>query len=251
MPRHDYDQRFLRSIGGRLPECFGHYEAGNVECDEAPCAARTGCRMYRELCRLRGVDPSAELRVLGDPAVTRLVVDALSQAAPPGGSPEVRQKLTRGWHRFRDTVAEELPAGLFHPHREFAVFGELYAQEWVGAKDRLQAGTIRVKGIRGRDRRADLALARYWVARVRRTEPSIEIRADFHELLARWPSITGLCFRWSLRAPKSGEAAKQDLGATAERVFPDRIEDVARLFVRALEAEMLPVKLTPTGIEVT
>lgn len=163
-----------------------------------------------------------------------IVADALQRQPVPGATP-LQARILRGWERFRGAVASELPPHVpIHDLPNLAVPGELYVQTW-DTKGRLLAATLRVKGYSGRDGHRDLALARYWVQTTRRLEPWIELRCNVDALLSKFPRAVDLCERWQVTSP-AGAAARQNVGACAVKVHGDRIEDVGRLLVRALEA---------------
>jgi hypothetical protein len=75
-------RRLVREVG-EPPSCLAHYEPGDEECDgDPPCAWRSGCRIYREFCSARRLDPEVEKALITKRTLSNLVFDLMHEWAP-------------------------------------------------------------------------------------------------------------------------------------------------------------------------
>ena len=164
-----------------MPACAGHYKPSDPECDGDPvCAWRSGCRVYRDYCAARGVDPEVEKEITPKSALVTTIFALLHKQTPEGGGKTIR-RVARGWDRFCEAFSDALPADLtLHLNRDVAFVGELYRSTWAGRREgQVRAGLIRVKTSGAQD----FPIVRYWTVRQTRVEPDVEIRADLPSVL--------------------------------------------------------------------
>lgn len=228
-------RRALHSLGETVPPCLGHYLRYDDQCDGAvPCAWKNACRIYRDSCEARKVDPELERGVLDDKGLRHLVFRLMNIYRPEDRRTVPREVLA-GWTRFKDALNGELRASMrLRPMREFTYRGELYERAWMRKGDPV-AWVVRAH-LRNSPH-ADPAIARYWLHGRRRVEPKIELRCDLDWLLATFPQVEGMALRWV--ADSKGRSWITPLGTTAVRVRPEHIGDFGRLVARIMEANAL------------
>lgn len=220
-------RRFVREVGAP-PDCLGHYLAGHPECDgDLPCGWRAGCRAFLLHCSAFGLDPQVYKAALAPRTVIEMTFDLLRR----DGAVPVQPRIRRGWERFRDSIAEALPAGIvIQPGRELAAPWELYEGAWRDTRhataDLPRAFLLRVRNEYPRASE-DFPVARYWPRFRTRIEPTIELRAELQGIRDRFPQIGAWAMRWTAGGGRR-------IGASAVRVRSERIEDVGRLLVRLL-----------------
>lgn len=202
---------------------------GDLECNgEVPCVWRGGCRIYRDFCVRRQVDPELEKSLLPARALLDLVYSIMHAYIPAGGQlPDAR--IMRGWDRYLAAFQAASHRPLVHPMPELAAVGELYIVTWGSPRE----GFPLAKILRVRQRRTyrfDPVLTRYYPRLTSRVEPTIEFRCPMDVLFTRYPQAKTLARRWRVRC-RFGTP----IGCVAVRVKTDRIEDAARLVARLLE----------------
>jgi hypothetical protein len=228
---------------GKMPECVGHYEIGDRQCDGAPCTWRAGCQTYREHAdrRARAYDVSLENFIAEEAAAmphtvrTSLVIGLLRNK--PADHPPRSPGHASGWDRFK-TAFESTGHGVsLYAKRPMSRQGELFIHTWKrrgGGKPIDDVHVVKVKFPIPRD---DVALLRYWLAIKSRVQPDVEIRAPVRAIFKASKYIEAAATRWR-------GAARQDwrsrIGARAVGVFAERIEDMGRLCGTLLRDGYMP-----------
>lgn len=215
---------FVRELGGEIPECLGYYLAGEVECDGSPlCAWKTACRIYRDYLRVMGIAVAVHRGITPVNAIKVLVLGLLRDQYPEGGTPK-QARHEAAWGRFVEALKDALGIPI-HASPDSAGPGELYA------RTRMHKGAPRERGIhvRAADGGRDALIVWYHTRISSRLEPDIRLTVDLRTLVETYPRARALASRWCEQKPTALYAQ-----STAIRVRPECIEDMARLFARAL-----------------
>lgn len=232
-PRRRRNRRLLAELGAVPPVCVGHYALGDAECDGVArgprCTWRGCCRVYKDLCQQRGLDPEVEKRVLPPDDLRHLIFRAAHWLLPADRS-VLQIRAARGWERFYSALGDALGAVPLHPTGTTVMPGEVYVATWAAP-----GGLFRAKVLRARlgvNSRTDVVLAKYWPVFKAKVEPTIDLAAPLADLLAAYPVALDMAARWRVGSP-GGD--RHSIGASAVRVMPERIEDMARLLVRLIQ----------------
>ena len=241
---------------GRLPSCIGHYEAGNVECDVAPCTWRDGCSLWQRQCvetaKEVGAAPFDLIRALSAATPHHVLVYQIRDLirSPPGGIADAASRYEAGWESFKHGLVDGGLTVLQHATRAVADLGELYwhvsvrikvirnaETQKVYRKKVVTAYLLRVKGSRPS---SDTVLVRFRCREnTKAVKPIIEIRAPLRPILRAFPGATELCERWRGVGNAQGLRVKR-LGATAVNARAERLADLGRLVARVVADGLMP-----------
>lgn len=205
--------------------------------------------MYRDHCRVRGVDPEVEKAATPADALVNTILQLMHQHVPGGAVTPVRARILRGWERYLQAFNEALAHGHeVHPSVESAFVGELY---WKACVRKRRQGMLEYAAIYLRTGQGDRYLiTRYHPMVISRVSPYVEIRCPVKRLLELYPQAQYMAESWRHRMPRSMPTSSAQ--AVACNVHGERIEDLARVTAGLLEAnEIVGVRAERTGYVLT
>lgn len=239
-------------MGKTTPKCLGHYEMAHPDCDgNPPCSFKPACRSLQDYLRRIGATVDATKSSSSEDTLRYLAWASLHGEGSRKSSDYKRHWLM--WNRFVEAFRLALPSGTqIVPKRELAIPNEIYVALDRANRDRsgLPASfKVSVKSYSTSS--VDCPILRLWPRPLSVVEPTVSLRCTPEKLLARYPEVRSICRRVEGRLSdiRSNTTNNVALDTSLRRIYPEYVEDVARLAARMLLAGELTDMTWPLNAE--